>query len=55
MGAKMSQYLKLVVGVIFLSIFPMLGHYIHSSVGMSAFIFGTLMIIWGFIDAQKYC
>lgn len=43
----MGEKYKINIGIIALSISPMLGHYIDSSVGFSLFIYGVSMIAWG--------
>lgn len=46
----MFEKYKIVTGILAVSVSPMLGHYIHGSVGLSAGIFGSLMITWGFLE-----
>lgn len=41
---------KISIGIIALSISPMLGHYTHDSVGFSAFLYGVSMIAWGITE-----
>ena len=46
----MGSKLKISTGIFFISLCPMLGHYIQDSVGASAFTLGISILVWGIVD-----
>jgi hypothetical protein len=45
--------LKIIAAITALTLSPMLGQYIHDSVGIGAFLFACSMALWGAIDYEK--